>query len=179
VDGIPAVDPEGLAALLRLTGPVSVAGWPEPLTAQNVVQVTLNEAYIRLGNEPEQEDFLGNVAHTVVDRATSQPARSPVRGRESARARRSRGPSDPCVHPSRRASALYKLGVAGNVPAVRSDSIMVTTQNARGNKIDYYLKRHIAYSVHLDPTGGDSARLNGRMAVTLETPRRTAAYRGS
>jgi hypothetical protein len=168
VDGILAVDPEGLAALLRLTGPVSVAGWPEPLTADNVVQVTLNEAYIRLGNESEQEDFLRNVARTVVDRATSERLGRPAQvAKVLGRAAREGHLILAFTRPKEQALS-YKLGVAGNVPAVRSDSILVTTQNARGNKIDYYLKRHIAYSVHLDPTGGGVARLNGRMKVTLE-----------
>src|SRR5207253_7315607 len=41
VDGVIAVDPPGLAAMLTLTGPVSVPGWPVPITSANVVHVTL------------------------------------------------------------------------------------------------------------------------------------------
>ncbi len=34
VDGVIAVDPVGLAALLELTGPIRVPGWPEQITAE-------------------------------------------------------------------------------------------------------------------------------------------------
>ena len=78
IDGILAVDPEGLAALMRLTGPVSVAGWPEPLSAQNVVRVTLNDAYVAFAQD-QRVDFIGDVAHDVMDRATSDRLGRPAR----------------------------------------------------------------------------------------------------
>ena len=41
VDGVLSVDPAGLAALLQLTGPVTVPDWPVPIDSGNVVNVTL------------------------------------------------------------------------------------------------------------------------------------------
>jgi hypothetical protein len=69
-DGVMAVDPVGLSALLRLTGPVVVPGWPVPITADNAVDVTLRQAYDVFGADPSRADFLGDVTHQVVSRAT-------------------------------------------------------------------------------------------------------------
>ncbi len=71
VDGVLAVDPEGLAALLQLTGPVDVVGWPTQITAENVVDVTLRDAYAAFEDTPERADFLGDVAQVAVDAATN------------------------------------------------------------------------------------------------------------
>ena len=63
-----AVDPAGLAALLSLTGPVTVPQWPTAISADNVVDVTLRDAYATLGTEAQTEervDFLGDVAHAA------------------------------------------------------------------------------------------------------------------
>jgi hypothetical protein len=166
VDGILAVDPEGLAALLRLTGPVSVAGWPEPLSAQNVVPVTLNAAYVAFP-QGERVDFLGDVAHAVMDRVTSESLGKPARiARVLGRSAREGHLILAFTRPEEQQLAL-KLHVAGRVPAVKSDSLFVTTQNAGANKIDYYLRRHLTYAVHLDPSDG-VARLNGRVDVRLD-----------
>ena len=70
-DGVLSVDPVGLAALLELTGPVEVPGWPEPITAENVVDVTLRDAYAAYPDTPDRADLLGDVARAAVDQATS------------------------------------------------------------------------------------------------------------
>ncbi|MDQ6911168.1 MAG: DUF4012 domain-containing protein, partial [Actinomycetota bacterium] len=168
VDGILAVDPEGLAALLRLTGPVSVAGWPEPLSAQNAVRVTLNDAYIAFPGG-ERVDFLGDVAHAVMDRVTSERLGKPAKiARVLGRSAREGHLILAFTRPEEQQLAL-KLHVAGKVPAASSDSLLLTTQNANGTKLDYYLRRNLTYAVHLDPTAGDGvARLTGRVDVGLD-----------
>ncbi len=170
VDGFLAVDPDGLAALLRLTGPVSVPGWPEPLTADNVVRVTLNDAYVRFGGaDPERVDFLGDVAHSVVDRATHVQLGNPAKiARTLGRAARQGHLIVAMTRPEEQALA-QQLDIAGKMPAIHSDSLLVTTQNGAGNKVDYFLKRHLAYTLHVDPgSGGRVAQLRGRLDVQLD-----------
>jgi UDP-N-acetylmuramyl pentapeptide phosphotransferase/UDP-N-acetylglucosamine-1-phosphate transferase len=169
VDGFLAVDPDGLAALLRLTGPVSVAGWPDLLTADNVVPVTLSDAYTRFAATPERTEFLGDVADTVVDRATHVQLGNPANiARVLGRAARAGHLILDFTRPDEERLA-QKLGVAGNVPPVHGDSLLVTTQNAAGNKIDYYLRRHLTYAVRVDPgSDGREARLRGRLEARLD-----------
>jgi UDP-N-acetylmuramyl pentapeptide phosphotransferase/UDP-N-acetylglucosamine-1-phosphate transferase len=169
VDGFLAVDPEGLAALLRLTGPVSVSGWSEPLTADNVVRVTLSDAYVRFATTPGRADFLGDVAHTVVDRATQVQLGNPAKiARTLGRAAQQGHLIIAMTRPEEEALA-QKLDVAGKMPAIHSDSLLVTTQNGAGNKVDYYLRRHLTYTLHVDPgSGGRAAQLRGRLDVSLD-----------
>jgi len=46
IDGVLAIDPYGLAALLNFTGPIDVPGLAEPLTSANAAQVLLTQQYI-------------------------------------------------------------------------------------------------------------------------------------
>jgi UDP-N-acetylmuramyl pentapeptide phosphotransferase/UDP-N-acetylglucosamine-1-phosphate transferase len=170
VDGFLAVDPDGLAALLRLTGPVRVSGWPEPLTAENVVRVTLSDAYVRFGlADPQRTEFLGDVAEAAVDRATHVQLGNPAKvARTLGRAARQGHLIVAMTRPEEEALA-QQLDIAGKMPAVHSDSLLITTQNGGGNKVDYYLKRHLKYTLHVDPGSGDrDAQLQGRLEVTLD-----------
>lgn len=168
IDGVIAVDPVGLSTLLSLTGPVSVPNWPQPLTAANVVDVTLRQAYDVFELE-EREDFLGDVAETVWRRATSMNLGSP------ALLARKLGKAGHEGHlmlwfPDPKEQALAeRLGVAGAVPRLRSDSLFVNTQNASGNKVDYYLTRQVDYTVELHPDEGLlSARADGALQLRLD-----------
>jgi UDP-N-acetylmuramyl pentapeptide phosphotransferase/UDP-N-acetylglucosamine-1-phosphate transferase len=168
VDGVMAVDPFGLAALLELTGPVDVAGWPTPIDSNNAVDVTLSEAYKFFEQTPERAEFLGDVAQVVVDEATSGGL-----GRPAQVARVLGGAAHEghlilaFTRPTEQQLAV-ELGVAGRVAPVRSDAVAVTTSNSGANKIDFYLQRNVNYRVQLDPAaGGRRALASGRLTVEL------------
>jgi UDP-N-acetylmuramyl pentapeptide phosphotransferase/UDP-N-acetylglucosamine-1-phosphate transferase len=153
VDGVVAVDPAGLQALLTLTGPIDVTGWPVPITAANVEHVTLFDAYLRYTDEVQRSSFLGDVAHAAFSAFTRLQVGDPselvaVLG-PAARGRHIQ------VYSSRAAEEAYlnQVGLAGALPSVRSDLLSVTTQNVAANKIDYYLHRAISYHVTLAPAG--------------------------
>ncbi len=168
IDGVIAVDPVGLSTLLQFTGSVPIANWPVPIDSANVVDVTLRQAYDAFDLE-EREDFLGDVAETVWRRATSMNLGSP------ARLARRLGKAGREGHlmlwfPDEKEQALAeRLGVAGQVPPLRSDSLFVNTQNASGNKVDYYLTRTVEYTVELQPDEQLlSARAQGQLEVRLD-----------
>ncbi|MGH9051384.1 MAG: DUF4012 domain-containing protein [Acidimicrobiia bacterium] len=168
IDGVIAVDPAGLAALLQLTGPVSVEGWPVPLTPQNVVDVTLSEAYEAFAREPARADFLGDVADEVFDVATEGDLGRPGRvANVLGRAAREGHFSLYFTRPGEQEIAEL-VNAEGSVPPTSSDGLMLVTQNAGANKIDYYLRRHMDYSVRIEPTSGRSAHLTGSLDVGLE-----------
>lgn len=169
VDGVIAVDPDGLAALLELTGPITVEGWPEPITSENVVDITLHQAYDRFGNDPSRVEFIGDVAHTAMDVATTGDLGSPAHiGKVLGRAARDGHFILSFARPEEQRLAV-QFGVAGRVNEPRSDSVLVTTQNAAGNKVDFYLHRQMSYDVTVEPgTSEREARVRGKLQLRLD-----------
>jgi UDP-N-acetylmuramyl pentapeptide phosphotransferase/UDP-N-acetylglucosamine-1-phosphate transferase len=169
VDGVLAVDPFGLAALLQLTGPIWVEGWPTQISADNVVDVTLRDAYAEFERTSERADFLGDVAQVTVDAAADGDL-----GKSASIAEVLGGAAHAghlvlaFARPEEQALAA-ELGVAGELARPRSDALAVTTSNIGANKLDYYLNRRIDYRVTLDPeTRARSARVDATLEITLE-----------
>ncbi|MDQ1429424.1 MAG: hypothetical protein QOF40_26, partial [Actinomycetota bacterium] len=170
VDGVMAVDPQGLAALLELSGPVRVAAWPTEIDAGNVVNVTLRDAYAVFDdNSPERADFLGDVAQAAVKQATSGELGKPAQiAKVLGKAAHEGHLSLAFARPAEQRLA-EELGVAQKMGPIRSDAFAVTTSNTGGNKIDYYLKRTIDYRVNLVPSGDErTATARAELSVVLE-----------
>jgi UDP-N-acetylmuramyl pentapeptide phosphotransferase/UDP-N-acetylglucosamine-1-phosphate transferase len=167
VDGVVAVDPVGLEALLELTGPVLVDGWPEPITAENVIDVTLRQQYDAFGLV-EREEFLGDVAEAVWEQALEGNLGNPARlakilGKAGREGHLQLWFTDP-----EEAALAVRLGVGGAVPRLGSDSLLVTSQNSSANKVDFYLTRRLDYSVRLSPQpGATRAHATAELDVTL------------
>jgi len=163
VDGVVSVDPVAVAALLGVVGPVTVAPWPEPITAANAERVLLFDQYARLQGSA-RTDFLANVAQAVANKLISGPLPAPTQ-LVSALAPavtghhlllHSRAPSE---------QALFsRIGADGALPPVRADSLAVVNMNAGGNKLDWFLRRSSNYQARFDPGTG---RLTARLTVTL------------
>ena len=147
-----AVDPIGLAALMQLTGPVRVEGWPTPINATNVVDVTLRDAYAAFARTPERADFLGDVARVSIDRATSGDlgnlaALSKTLGEAARQGHIALWFTQPTEQ-----AVVDEIGIGGRVPTPHGDSLLVSNTNAGANKLDYYLERAIDYSVTVTPS---------------------------
>ncbi|HEX2064357.1 MAG TPA: DUF4012 domain-containing protein, partial [Acidimicrobiales bacterium] len=165
IDGVMSVDPTSLAALLAVIGPVNVPGWPEPLTSANAERVLLHEQYLRIEPRRERADFLNETAVTIWRRLTSTSLPGP-RALGSAL-----GPSAEGKHlllwsarPDEQ-RLFERLGVDGAVPPVVGDFLGVITQNAGGNKLDWFLRRSLRYETELDPGTGE---LTANLVVRLE-----------
>jgi hypothetical protein len=163
VDGVFAIDPAGLAAFLRLLGPVNVAGWPVPITADNAEQIMLHDQYV-VEDRQERIDFLGEVAQVTWLRFTSGalPAPQQLLGTLAPAASEkhillwSNRPEE---------QRLFEdIGASGRMAPVNGDFLGLVTQNASGNKIDYFLRRSVDYQVQLDPGSG---RLRATATLTL------------
>jgi UDP-N-acetylmuramyl pentapeptide phosphotransferase/UDP-N-acetylglucosamine-1-phosphate transferase len=151
VDGVIAVDPLGLAALLELTGPLRIPGSTTPITATNVVDVTLRDAYANYVDNDDRVDFLGVVARAAVAKATtgdlgSIDRLSKVLGTAAAQGHLAVWFRDPAEQ-----AGIAPVEVSGRVPAVTGDSLLVTNSNASANKLDYYTTKAIDYDVTVAP----------------------------
>jgi UDP-N-acetylmuramyl pentapeptide phosphotransferase/UDP-N-acetylglucosamine-1-phosphate transferase len=169
VDGVMSVDPIGLAALLTLTGPVTVNGWPTPISDLDVVSVTLRDAYAKFAETPERADFLGDVAQAAVDRATSGTLGRPANIAQVLGAAAHEGHIILGFARPEEQRLAVQLGIAEKMGPIASDAVAVTTSNAGGNKIDYYLQRTVEYHAHVEPNEhATEATVSGDLVVDLD-----------
>ncbi len=162
IDGVIAVDPAGLAALLKLTGPVAVPGWPDPLTADNAERVLLYDQYVKLAN-PDRIDFLGDATRVVWDRLTTGQLPAPRALLDAlAPAVRGRHLMVSSLRPEEDA-VLAEVGVNGRMAPVDGDSLAVVTQNATGSKIEWFLRRQVDYAAAVGPAGALTAKVSVRL----------------
>jgi UDP-N-acetylmuramyl pentapeptide phosphotransferase/UDP-N-acetylglucosamine-1-phosphate transferase len=155
VDGVIVLDPFALAALLELTGPITVPDWPEPITSENAAQILMFDHYDRL-TEEQIDSFQGDVIDAVVEGLTSGslPSFSQIAS--------VLGPQVSGGHlrlwsPESDPQALFERigadGALGRRPA-GSDFIQLVTQNDGENKIDWFTRRTLAYDATFDPATG-------------------------
>lgn len=163
IQGVLAIDPVGIAAFLKLTGPLIVPGWPEPITAENAERILLYEQYVRYGDTAERVDFLGDATQLLWQRITSGDLPSPQK------ILRLLGPAVQQKHllvsslDDAEDAALAEAGLNGRVRRHGSDTLAVVTQNASGNKIDWFLERDLDYRVSI----AEDAVLTATLEVTL------------
>lgn len=155
VDGVLAVDPYGLQALLTFTGPVHVDGLAEPLTKDNAAQVLLKDQYLRFGRDDERSDFLRQATRNTFEKLTSGdlPAPESIANTMSAQARGGHF----LMWSSRRDEEQFftRLHADGTFPRPDGgDLLAVRAQNSGHNKIDIYLHRTVAYQARVDPRTG-------------------------
>lgn len=165
VDGVLYIDPFALAALLELTGPVSVEGIPEPLTHQNAAAFLMHDQYTDLPDVDERSDRLSDVAEATFDALTHRelPEISAITHVLS-----------PMMHEHRlmamvnqpEANAyLADIGLNGAFPSADGDDLVsIRLSNGSANKADYFLGQSYEYVVDRDPsTGATTGTVRGEL----------------
>jgi hypothetical protein len=159
VDGVVLVDPFGLAALVRLVGPVRVDSWPTDITAASLPEILLHDQYLAF-DRPERLDFLGDVASAAFDELTTGVLPPPARiAAVLAPAVAGHHLVLHSTHDSEQ-DLFADLRVDGAMPPVHGDALAVVTQNASGNKIDWFLRRSVDYDVTVSRSGVARADLS-------------------
>jgi hypothetical protein len=158
IDGVIRVDPMGLAALLRYTGPITINSAPIPLTSDNVADYLLRDQYYAYADaNSDRIDVLDELGHATFDHLMNIELPSPqqlvhdlapvVGGQHL-----SLFVFDPAA-----ARLLHQTGLSGGVPDVVGDQVGVIVNNLSGSKIDLFLERTIDYRAEWDPTTGEIA----------------------
>ncbi len=169
IDGALYVDPYGLAAIMRLTGPVEVPGLGRSLDADSIVQFLLIDQYA-LFDKPERVDVLDWVAVETFDRLLTTDVVDPGAVWPALQA---------AVHQDRLRMAtineeenlrLDQLDLLDPVPPPDgTDRLAVMHVNGGGDKLDAYVLRSVDYDVTLDPaTGGISAQVRVTVTNTVD-----------
>lgn len=165
IDGVISVDPDGLAGLLELTGPVEIPQLGEPVTSENASDLLLREQYVRFADDKDERvDFLETTARAVFDEITSGSLPGPGRIADvlGPLARRGRITLHSVHQPEQ--SFFENMGIGGAYPPVRGHFVGVVTQNGGLNKIDTFLHRSVRYEAAVDPATG---RTDALVEVTL------------
>jgi hypothetical protein len=160
VDGVLALDPDALAALLNFTGPISVAGLDTRLTSANAAQVLLRQQYTTAQanalSAAQRHDYLQSALAVAFGQLTAGSLPSPQTLADTLAPEVHQGrllfwSSHPADQP-----LLARLGLEGAFPqpGPGRDVLAVTLANAANNKIDAYLGERIADSVSYDPATG-------------------------
>ena len=180
VDGVLALDPFGLAALLDFTGPISVPGLPVALNAQNAAQELTLGQYEQASATNQlngaRHDALQTALQVAFEKLTSGSLPSP---------RALSAALDPAVRDGRimfwpfrkdEQSLATSLGISGAFPsAAGGDLVGVTTGNADNNKIDAFLTKTVTDQVVYNPgNGAESATVT----VTLHNSAPAAGLPG-
>ncbi len=175
IDGVLAVDPYGLAALLRFTGPIEVPGLPFALTQANAARVLLSEQYTTFDTGDTNQDlirhdFLLSALHLAFDSLVNESLPAP---------KDVSAVLDPAVKAGRisfwsfhrdEQPLLRQLGIAGSFPQANGgDVLAVTTDNTGNNKLDAYLHTSVADHVTYDP-GTGSVRSAIEVSLTNDAP---------
>jgi hypothetical protein len=159
IDGALAVDPYAIAAMLEITGPVTVKGLPFKLDSTNAAEYLLREQYLAFDpaeENAERKDILEAASRTTFEAFISQKTFRPSQLAEVlgpvVAERRLLAYS---VVPSEEA-LITEVGLDGRFPEPTDhDFFSLVTQNAGNNKMDIYLHRSIDYDVVVDPATGE------------------------
>jgi hypothetical protein len=169
IDGTLVVDPQAVAAFLRVVGPVRIAGLPETLTPQNASEVLLKQQYDLLqgpaGSTTTRHDYLQAALQATFPRLLSGSLPG-VRSLANDLA--------PVVHTgdlefwsSHQSDQplLELLGVDGAFPKANGgDLLSVETSNSGNNKEDAYLDTSVNDRVTFDPGSG---AVTAHVTITL------------
>ena len=154
IDGVIMLDPSAMAALMELTGPITLPTREAPLTAAEAEDYIVRAQY-EIDAKDGRIDALEVLARSVMDGLLGGDLPGPWK------LSRLMGPilaRDGMMlwskHPAEQ-SIYEQVGVSGRLPElVGRDGVSVVVNNASANKIDAYLLRSVKYRASVDQTRG-------------------------
>jgi UDP-GlcNAc:undecaprenyl-phosphate/decaprenyl-phosphate GlcNAc-1-phosphate transferase len=165
-DGVIAVDVSGLAGLLDVTGPVTVAGWPEPVSSGALADVMLRDVFTRYPDDQDRLPFMVRLVDQVVRAFVDSNPGTPGGLVGALAAEAHDGHLALYAERPEEQQLFERLGAAGRPTIGAVDSLFVVNQNLSGAGLDASLHRSISYDVNLDPGRGADG-VTGTVSVTL------------
>lgn len=173
IDAVVALDVPALASLLSVTGPVSVVGITQPVTADNAASLLLDDLYREQGGDSNEgralrQTRLAQVAAAVIERIRSASLNSGALVRAL-------GGSAAGGHAwvtsidEQDQLALERAGLSGRPGRIAADrTIHVSVQNGTATKLDYFIDPIVDVDVHLTEDG--TAIVNTKVTLKNTAP---------
>ena len=170
VDGVISVDPVVLAAVLKATGPVTVAG--EKFTAGNVVPKLMNQVYQRFDTRAQQDAYFDRAARGIFDNLITRDVRPLKLLRQLNKSAGQRRFLVWSAHPDEQAQLAGTVS-SGELPRATGEDAHVGfyLNDGTAAKIEYYLD----YTTGIRSagcTGQGVQTLQAGMVLTSSAPRR-------
>ena len=159
-DGIFMVDPIWMKYMLEATGPVDTPGWPQAITADNVVQVLGRDVFTLDQNSASDraQDLIGTAVWNAVQ---TRNVPGTAMGEALARAAAERHLQVYSIHPDEEAT-LGRLNVTGRA-ALGKNPLSVVYEARSDNKVGYFIDRKMDVDVTLDDRGNATVTTTVRM----------------
>ncbi len=167
IDGVIAVDPAGLSALLALTGPVTVPSLGRTLDSSSATEYLLRTQYRDFTTNSPRADALADVARATTEALLGPAAALPSPpdiAKNLSPAARANHLSMWSKQPAEQA-LLARIGADNALPPFSGDTLAVTFQNASASKLDAFVRRSVEYRADIDPSIG---RVRGTVDVTVQ-----------
>ncbi len=162
IDGVFSMDPQVLAAIVGLTGPLRVEGVNAELTAANLAEFVLRGQYDITANG-DRIELLDVIAETAVQKLLSRSLPPPAELAKVFGPLSQDGRLNAWSKVAAEQDLFERVGMAGDFPALDGgDGVAITIDNAGGNKIDPFLQVTTDYRA----TGGATGS-TGVVTVTL------------
>jgi hypothetical protein len=163
VNGVLAVDPFSLAALLQFTGPITVTGFPT-LNSSNAAEILLRGQYTDpalVADEPNRHNLEQKALDTGLKTLAAGSVPPPRELKNAFLPLVSQGRLMFWSPVAAEEALSQRLGLAGSFPQSNGgDVFAVTVANAGNSKIDAYLHESATDAVSFDPrTGATSAQV--------------------
>ena len=170
VDGVIAMDPYVVSALLRYVGTIELSSIDMAFDTDNIVPYLLLDQYIIGAADNEgRADALAEASSLTFDALVDGALPDPITlSRDLGPLTRERRLLVWSADPEQQA-LLERVHVAGAIPDVEgSDGWAVTVSNGGGSKIDHFLQRRAGYQSSTDSDGQTTASL--RLELTNNAP---------
>ena len=171
VDGVIGIDVVALQALLKLTGPVTAPGVPQPVTAQNAADVLLNQLYAGLPPESSQvprREQLSAVASAAFRQLNVGKVDVAALARTLATDVAGRHLQLWDINPQYERT-INAMGASGDIDTVDpTRTFHVAVENVTKSKLDYFVNVGISDTVTVSPTG--SAQVDTSVQLTNHAP---------
>lgn len=158
--------PQGLAALIRVTGPVPLSATGETVTAENAADLFMNRIYTLIPGTNRRNAAVQDTI-TAVFTALQSPAIDRVAMLRALSTSGAAGQLMMWSPDARTQQAVRSLGLSGELPAADGSSLVVTFVSSDAAKLDYYVQ---------EQTSLDRASGTLTVRLTNHAPRQLAPY---